>query len=389
MAAGGDAVARDQDGRVVFVAGALPGERVRVVISDERRTFARAAAVEVRTASPDRRRPPCPHVADGCGGCGWQHIEPAAQRRHRRVIVADALTRLGGIVDPVVRDGPDLPTERYRTTVRATVVDGRAGFRRRRSHDALAVDDCLVAHPLLAELIVDGRFGDATKVVLRAGARTGERLVIAQPSTAGVWLPDDVALVGADELARGRRAWFHEEVAGRRWRISAPSFFQGRPDGAEALVAAVAGAIEIHAPDAATLVDLCAGVGLFAGTVGAGKRIVAVERDRAAVADARVNLVGDPARVVRSSVERWRPSAADVVVADPPRTGLGARGVATVAAAGAPLVVLVSCDPAALGRDAGLLVAAGYELVDATVIDLFPHTPHVETVATFVRQRPP
>lgn len=392
MAAGGEGVGRDEDGRVVFVAGALPGERVRAAILDEHRSFARAVAVEVRTASADRRPPPCPHVGDGCGGCGWQHIEPAAQRRHRRSIVADALGRLGGISEPPVQDGPDLPTERYRTTVRATVVAGRAGFRRRRSHDALAVDDCLVAHPLLAELLVDGRFGEAKKVVLRAGARTGERLVVAHPRARGLQLPDGVRVVGADELARGRRAWFHEEVAGRRWRISASSFFQARPDGADALVAAVAHAVNTHAPDAATVVDLCAGVGLFAGavglgrTAGGGRRIVAVERDRAAVADARVNLAGDPARVVRSSFERWRPSAAEVVVADPPRAGLGSSGVATVAATGARLVVLVSCDPAALGRDASHLVTAGYELADATVIDLFPHTTHVETAATFVRR---
>ncbi len=276
MAAGGDAVARADDGRVVFVAGALPGERVRAAITEEHRSFARAVTVEVRTPSPDRRPPPCPHVADGCGGCGWQHVAPADQRRFRATMVADALARFGGIADPGVRQGPDLPTERYRTTVKAIVVDGRAGFRRRRSHDALAVDDCLVAHPLLAELIVDGRFGDAAAVVLRAGARTGERLVIAHPGAVGLRLPDDVRVVGSDELARGRRAWFHEEVAGRRWRISARSFFQVRPDGAEALVAAVAEAVEAHVPDAATLVDLCTGVGLFAGGAGAGRRVVAV-----------------------------------------------------------------------------------------------------------------
>jgi 23S rRNA (uracil1939-C5)-methyltransferase len=222
-------------------------------------------------------------------------------------------------------------------------------------------------------------------VTLRAGARTGERLVVADPSAEGVVVPAGVAVIGTDELRAGRRAWFHEAVAGRTWRVSADSFFQARPDGAEALVETVTAEVAAHASDAGTMVDLCGGVGLFAGTVGADRSVVLVERNRSAVADAAVNLADLDVRIVRSSFEGWRPSRADVVVADPARRGLGKEGVAAAAATGARLVVLVSCDPASLGRDAGLFTKAGFEPTTSTVIDLFPQTSHVEVVTGFIR----
>lgn len=370
---------------MVFVTGALPGEVVLARLTEEKRDFARAVVVEVVEASPDRIEPPCPHVAEGCGGCGWQHIDPTVQPELKRVAVVDALRRQGRVADPgpTVRLGPSLAPLGGRTTVRASVVGGRAGFRRRRSHETLEVDDCLVAHPLISELIVDGRFGEATEVTMRAGARTGERLVLAHPHATGVRVPDGVAVVGTDEVAAGRRAWHHEEVAGRRWRISATSFFQARADGADLLVEEVVAGVDALVPDAATLVDLYSGVGLFAGTAGAGRRTVAVERHRPATVDAQHNLEGTGARVVRASIPRWRPSSADVVVADPARSGLGAVGVEAVAATGAAGVVLVSCDPASLGRDTALLAGHGFAFEGATVIDLFPHTPHVEVVSRF------
>ncbi|MCB0970583.1 MAG: hypothetical protein KDA97_03550, partial [Acidimicrobiales bacterium] len=138
--------------------------------------------------------------------------------------------------------------------------------------------------------------------------------------------------------------------------------------------------------DAARLVDLCSGVGLFAGTVGEGRQVVGVERSAAAVADARVNLADHrDLRIIKVALARWRPSPAEVVVADPARSGLGADGVAAVAATGAGLCVLVSCDPGALGRDAALLLSAGFAHVGSTVVDLFGHAGHVEVVSGFVR----
>ncbi len=131
--------------------------------------------------------------------------------------------------------------------------------------------------------------------------------------------------------------------------------------------------------------DLCCGVGLFAGTVGAGRRVTGVERSAAAVADARHNLADVDARLIKVALGRWRPSPADIVVADPARSGLGADGVRAVTGTSAGLCVLVSCDPGALGRDARLLADAGYRHAGSVVLDLFGHTGQMEVVSAFVR----
>ncbi len=378
IVAGGDGLARDGDGRVVFVAGGLPGERVTAAIHDRRKDFAKATAVEVLVASGHRVTEPCPFVAAGCGGCDWQHIAPAGQRQLKADIVGDALRRQAHL-DVEVGLGPELAATGYRTTLRGVAVDGRFGFRHRGSHDVVPVSPCLVAHPLLDELVTVGRYPDG-EVILRAGARTGERLAVVHGDRGEVSVPDGVRVVTQTELNAGTRAWYHEELAGRRWRVSARSFFQARPDGAEALVdvvrAALAGASTGH------VVDLYGGVGLFAGTVDADK-VTLVESSASSVADARVNLGDRDVRLVKVDVARWHATRADAVVADPPRAGLAAAGVAAVAATHASRLALVSCDPAALGRDAKLLAAAGYRLVDSTLVDLFPHTSHVEVVSRF------
>lgn len=384
VVAGGDGLGRDDAGRVTFVDGALPGETVSVELHQEKKDFARGHVVEVLHPSADRVEPPCPFVAAGCGGCDWQHVRPDAQRRLKAAIVADALRRQAKLeVD--VGEGPVLPAEGHRTTLRGVATGGRFGFRRRHSHEVVDVGPCLVAHPLLDELVTDGRFPNG-EVVLRAGAATGERLVIVNVDPSAAQVPDGVRVVSAAELSSGTRAWYHEEVVGRRWRISARSFFQARPDGAEALVHAVGLAMEGALPVGGHLVDLYGGVGLFAGALGADARVTLVEQSASAVADARVNLASQDARIVRADVDHWGAARADVVVADPPRSGLGARGVGKVAATHAARVVLVSCDPGALGRDARLLVEAGYGLCSSQVVDLFPHTSHVEVVSRFERR---
>lgn len=331
----------------------------------------------------DLTEPPCPFVGAGCGGCDRQHLTLDAQRAEKADVVAAELRRQAGI-EVEVAPGPDLPATGHRTTARGLATGGRFAFRRRHSHDLVAVDPCLVVHPLLAELIADGRFPDGD-VVLRAGARTGERLVVVDGDPDDVAVPDGVRVVGAAQLEAGKRAWYHEEVAGRPWRISARSFFQARPDGAEALVALVGEALEGAGGDG--LADLYGGVGLFAGTVGRerGGRRTLVEQNPSSIADARINVKPDGVKVVQADVGRWKLSRAAAVVADPPRAGLGRAGVRSVAAAKADRLALVSCDPVSLGRDARLLAEAGYELRSATLVDLFPHTSHLEVVTRFDR----
>lgn len=384
VVAGGAGLAREAAGRVVFVDGALPGEVVEAEVVEERRDFARARVVEVVDASPARVAPPCPYVAAGCGGCGWQHVAPDAQLRLKEEIVADALRRIARLGDlpPIATSHPGVGGAR--TTVRAAVVDGRLGFRRAASTDVVDVDACLVSHPAVSEVLREGRFHGADEVLVRTSVATGMTVAAVDPASAAAEaaVPPAVAVGGVDD---GELA-IEEEVAGRRLRVSAASFFQASPGVAAALVEAVGAAAGPLA--GASVVDAYGGVGLFAACVAApagATAITVVESNRTAADDARHNLAGFPATVVRAEVGRWRPSPADVVVADPARPGLGRPGVRALVAARPSRLVLVSCDAASLGRDVRLLIEAGYAPGPVHLVDAFAHTPHIEAVAVFTR----
>ncbi len=380
--AGGVALGREGSGRIVLVEGALPGERARVELTVDKKTLAKGVATQVLTSAPDRVTPPCPELAAGCGGCDLQHAGLELQRRLKVEVVRDALTRIGRLPDVPVQAGEVLPALDQRTVLRLAVVDGRAGLRRRRSNEVHVLDRCLVAHPAVEQVVAEGRFPGATEIVVRVGARTGERMVVVAPTVGDASVPAGVTLIGVDDLAAGRTAWVHELVARRRFRISAGSFFQARPDGAEALTRAVTRAVAPFDHMTDRLVDLYGGVGLFTAGLGA-RRSVMVERSPSSVDDARVNLASSGAEVVQSDVERWAPSPADVVVADPARAGLGPAGAAAVVGTGAARVALVSCDPASLARDARLLADGGYRPTGVELVDMFPHTHHIEAVTAF------
>jgi 23S rRNA (uracil1939-C5)-methyltransferase len=395
---GGDGLARGDDGKVVFVPGALPGELVRVEVTDAKRDFTRARVTEVLEPSPHRLEPPCPFVAAGCGGCGWQHVDLDEQRRLRRGIVVEALARLGGVIDADVAIAEPSNAVGFRTTVRLAVdADGRTAYRAARSHDLVRVDECLVAHPLVTSML-SARFPGAREVVLRVGARTGDRMAwptgddsgarrrdggIARPQRAG-------APIGlADDVRVGPDAHVEEVVGGHRLRVGAGSFFQSSAEAAEAIARAVVDLGGDELAGARRVVDAYGGVGLLGAlAVPSEAHLTSVELSASACADARINLAGRDAVVIESSVERWRAPRApfDVALADPSRTGLGADAVDALRATGAPTVVLVSCDAGALGRDARLLVERGYRFGRAQMVDAFPHTPHVEVVSRFERE---
>lgn len=387
MVAGGAAIARDDGGRVVFVEGALPGERVRARVFEAKKDFARAVTVEVVEPSEDRVAPPCPAVAAGCGGCSWLHVRPEAQWRLKAGVITDALRRIGRFSPddiPPVGFSSKGASPALRTTVRLGVdVDGRAGHRHRRGHEVVAPADCAAVHPLVEEVLLDGRFPGADEVVIRVGVASGERAVLTTPGGIEAVVPSDVVV--------GERAIVHEEVAGAWLQVSMASFFQPGPVAATVLVEAVREAAGDALERDGHLVDAYAGVGLFGATLGAGSgaRVTAIESSPEAVADARVNLAAVDAVVVEGEMGRWHPRpgdpAVDLVVADPARSGLGKPGAAAVARAGAPRVVLVSCDPASLGRDARLLAQAGYRLRTLDLVDAFPGTYHSESVARFDR----
>lgn len=387
--AGGIGLGHDTDGRVVLVDEALPGDLVEVDVIEAKKGLIRGRIRSVFEEGPDRIAPPCPEVERGCGGCDLQHADPVAQIELKKGVVVDALRRIARIEGIAVEVVDQLQPLGYRTTLRCGVDQrtGRAGFRLARSHDVHAVDECLIAHPLARKIIVEGRFVGAKEVTVRVGVGSGDRLAVVSGAATHIEVPAGVVVVDGDDPARVASAHYSEIVCDHRFRISAGSFFQARPDGAESLVRAVGRALDGFDPASDRLVDLYGGVGLFTGGLGA-RRAELVEVSPSATADARLNLAEFGTKVIRSTVEKWRPSSADAVVADPARSGLGRSGVAAITGTGAARVALVSCDPAAMARDVRLLVDAGYALRRVEMVDMFPQTHHVETVASLTRTVP-
>ena len=366
LVVGGAALARENSGRVVFVSGGLANETVRVSFRSAKKDFAAADVVEVLTASADRVVPACEAWHRGCGGCDWQHIAAGAQLGAKVEIVREALARTGRLTDPQVTAGGTVPAWGYRTTVRLAVHHGTVGFRSRRSHHVVAITNCPVASEAVNEEIAVLTGVDADEVTVRASVATGERNCSTTVSSGAI---------------------LTEVVAGQALRVSTGSFFQSSPAAAELLVAAVARAVADVDMTTARVIDAYGGVGLFACTLAADAAdVVLVEASPSACADARVNLAGREATVVEGRVEDWEPVPADLVIADPARSGLDKVAAGVLAATDAPVLVLVSCDTGSLARDTRLLGELGYVHRATEVIDAFPNTSHIETVSRFVRQ---
>ncbi len=435
---GGWCVARPADGPVVFVRHALPGERVLVRVTEVTTRLARAEAIQILAASPDRVAPPCPHARPGgCGGCDWQHAALPAQRSLKAAVIRQQLRRMAGIDREITVEA--LPGDEdtgqsqaaegtlgrgaglgWRTRVQFAVrADGVAGLRAHRSHEVIDIGTCLIAHPAITELGITGlRWDGVASVEAVVAAGSGGRAVIisaARRAGGGPGVIGDhpgssgsVSAVRADSVLRRTshgmtpvrgRPYLIQRAAGRDWRVSAGAFWQVHPGAADALVGAVTAWLDPQPGDVA--LDLYCGVGLFAGVlaraVGPSGTVIGVEADHAAVRDARHNLRTWPwARVHRADVASLlRPAggrralpAAGLVVADPPRSGLAREVIEYLSAPenGAVRLAYVSCDPATLARDIGLLTARGWALRGLRAFDAFPMTHHVECVASLVTE---
>lgn len=386
LVAGGEAIARDEAGKVVFVRGAVPGDTALVALTEKKKDWSRGHVATVLEPGPERIEPPCPARRRGCGGCDWQHVAIDAQLRYKTEIVADAMRRTAKLPDAVLTVGAAVPSVGYRTTVRVIGdASGRPSFRAERTNDAIAFGHCPVAHPLINEVLSGVCLEPELELTVRVSAATGE--VTAR------WDEHKGTVTGLGPQVRtGADAALAETVAGFRFVVTAASFFQSGPAAAELLVDAVKRAAPELA-DAAVVVDAYAGVGLFAAAAtAADAHLITIESSRSAYADSIINLAGRSVQSIRSEVAHWSPNlnaagadAIDVVIADPARTGLGKPGVAALCKAAAPVMVLVSCDPVALARDTALLTSKGYRHVNSEVLDLFPMTHHVETVTRFER----
>ncbi len=402
VAHGGIFVGR-HEGRVVFVPDTLPGERVRVRLTDTRKkAFWRAEAVEVLEAAPERRAHVWPSAAidrapdERVGGAEFGHIELGHQRGLKERVIRESLERVGRLELPVsvapagVDETPD--GTRWRTRVSLHVdEDGRVGPFAPRSHRVIETPDLPLATDAIARAAVELR-----------GAAPG-RIDLVQPADGRVRVlprPDGAPATGTPEVVE-------ERVGDRVFRVDAGGFWQVHRLAARALTETVAERIRETAgdldPDALHL-DLYGGVGLFAATLadvgGASTRVVSVESDARATEHAGENLaewVGARAETARVDryVARLRADASErererlsrgVVVLDPPRAGAGREVVEGIAGLDPRVVIYVACDPVALARDLATFAVHGYRVEGGVHgLDLFPHSHHVEAVVALRR----
>jgi len=255
-------MARDADGRIVFVPGALPGELVAVELETTKKDYAKARVVEILERSPVRDSPSCAHRRAGCGGCDWMHLQPAAQFDAKVEIVRESLRRVGrlddSLVDDLVKVGSAVSQFGYRTTIRIVGgPDGMVGFREQGTTEVVPVTSCPIAASNLSRLLPLLDVDEGAELTLRTSVASGAITAIwdrkYRKSIRG--LPSEVHI--------GERAWLTERIAGHDFRVSAGSFFQSGAQAAELLVAAVGRAApELNGADHA--VDAYGGVGLFA-----------------------------------------------------------------------------------------------------------------------------
>jgi tRNA/tmRNA/rRNA uracil-C5-methylase (TrmA/RlmC/RlmD family) len=358
---------------VVFVRHALPGERVLARITDHRKGFLRADAVEILLPSPDRVIPPCPFSGPGaCGGCDWQHASWEAQRRMKSQVLAEQLARLAKISLPAVPVEP-LPGGPlgWRTRVQYAVgPDGHAGFHRHRSSSILPVDRCRIAHPAVQALdVLDHEWPPGASIETVASS-AGDTAVLELAARSGA--------------PKGPPVRVREQAAGLEWSLDARGFWQVHPHAVAAFTETVLDMLRPGAGERAW--DLYGGAGVFAAALAPHcGPVTVVESDRQAVAAGRralrplANVTferGDVEQVLGNP--RWR--TVDLVVLDPPRSGAGRAVVTRIADRRPRAVAYVACDPAAFARDVRTLAELGYELTEVRAFDSFPMTQHFETI---------
>jgi tRNA/tmRNA/rRNA uracil-C5-methylase (TrmA/RlmC/RlmD family) len=380
----GGGVGRAEDGRVIFVRHSLPGELVRVAITETTSKFYRGDAVDVLEASPERVTAPCPYARPGgCGGCDLQHASADAQRSWKSALVEEHLRRIAGVErDVTVISSPMV--EASRTRLRCAVdEDGELSLRVARSHDLVPIDSCWISSREFDEAFAHPWRG-AEEVELRA-IGTGEPFAVVRRDEERGTTFEVRSLSGStlDPSTHSRVS-----VGGHVYRVGPMSFWQSHRDAPQVLLDTVLEFANVASGDDVT--DLFSGVGLFsvplAKRVGPSGRVTAVESSPYAVRDARENATGLPHLKVRE----WSVTPRSVndtvreesiVVLDPPRHGL-AKGVADAIARRRPRrAVYVSCDAATFARDLKIFLGHGFVLSDLRIFDLFPMTEHIELVA--------
>ena len=401
---GGDGLARVPEGKTVFVPGTLPGELVEATIAADRRSFATSELHSILEPSPERVVPGCEYVPR-CGGCQYQHANPAFQLRMKLDILRETMAR-AHVAVPVEIEAIAGPPWGYRNRVRLHLMKGALGYRQRGSHQLLPVTHCPIAAPLIEQAIVAvARIAGESfyeEVEFFTNGEQDQLLVSLLPSPrqrfrdsalegfAEQLQAEIPALTGVGVLSQntmthwGRRSLTYT-VSGIPYQASLGGFFQvNRFLLPKLLQLAVTGR------KGRLVWDLYSGAGLFARAL-EFENVTAVESEGFSTDDLKKNLESKPHRVIRSSTLAFLSSQAaaqekpELVMVDPPRAGLGKEICSHLARVAAPEIVYISCDPATLARDLQALLQSGYSIKAMNLVDLFPQTFHLETV-TFLKR---
>jgi 23S rRNA (uracil1939-C5)-methyltransferase len=419
---GGDAMGRLPGGRAVFVPFGLPGERVRVRLTEEKKNFARGELVEVLEPSPDRIAPKCKHffsllptleegsgMRAACGGCHYQHLPYPKQLEAKAEILRDQLTRIGKIENPNVTPMVASPSEwNYRNHIQFHLTEeGKLGFvsaltpgpspEYGRGVQVIPISECHLPEASLnafwPELQFDSE-SEAERVSLRAG-REDELMLILEsdsPEPPELEIEADISAVHLFEdhsVVMAGQEYLTIRVLGRDFRVSAASFFQVNTRMAEKMVEHLLSTLPVSANDA--LLDLYCGVGLFSSFFASrAERVIGIESSPSACEDFVVNLDEfENVELYEGAAEEIIPGLVAQVsdlryaVVDPPRAGLERRVVDALQALGPRVIAYVSCDPSTLARDSKRLIEGGYRLKQVTPFDLFPQTYHIESISIF------
>ncbi|MDD2695549.1 MAG: class I SAM-dependent RNA methyltransferase [Anaerolineales bacterium] len=398
QAYGGDALGRLPDGRAVFVPFGLTGDRVRLRVVAEKSRFARGEMVEILDPAPGRIAPRCPHFTD-CGGCHYQHMTYSDQLAAKTAILASQLERIARLKGIPIQPAIASPQEwNYRNHVQFQLTpDGQLGYYKADGRGVLPIRECHLpeAHinNLWPRLDLEPLPG-LERVAIRQGREENLLIVLESqdsqpPELAVEGLP--VSVVHASpggSLVMAGSGYILSDVLGRSFYVSAASFFQVNTAMAEAMVAHVLANLPLQ--NHPVIIDAYCGVGLFSAFLAPhARRLVGIEASASASADFAVNLDEfDNVELYEAPVEQVLPhleAPADIILVDPPRSGLG-RGVLEALLTLQPAtLVYVSCDAATLARDLKQLSQGGYHLVQITPFDLFPQTYHIESISFWER----
>lgn len=395
--AGGDTLGRAEDGRPIFVPLGAPGELVRVEILEDGKSYLRAKLLEVLEPSPERVEPRCRHFGE-CGGCQFQHLRYDAQLRAKQAILREQLTRIGGLADAPIADILPSPAAwNYRNHVQFSFArKGKLGFYRAGSNTVLPIEECLLPEDRLLDLwkVLDLHpFPGLRQLGLRA-ADDGEMIVFESDTGETPEFECEAAVSaalvasgGGTTYLAGGPLWYR--IRERDFTVSAGSFFQVNSGMIPVMVETV---LDLAAPKSdETVLDLYCGTGLFSAFLAERTAaLIGVEESPSATADFernldsfdQVELYAAPAEQALESITR----KIDLAVADPPRAGMTPQAMRALLHLAPGRIVMVSCDPATLARDARALAQAGYRLQAVVPLDLFPQTCHLETISLWRKE---